>query len=282
MSKIAFIGGGQIAKIIVDRFIACGRQAADMIVVDPNNEKKAHFIKQYGIKVCDDTTSACETAEIIILAIKPQNITDVADKITFDLSGKLIISLVAGVTTARLQNLFGSVAIVRAMPNTPALLGLGATGFYVNAETSGTQRSEAENLFNTLGIAINVQNEEQLDAVTAVSGSGPAYYFLMMEEMIRTAIVLGLSQKDATALTVQTALGAATMVTQGHTSPQQLRAQVTSPNGTTYTAINTMQENGFAEVISKGMIACRDRAIELGKGQFIANYSTVNHVQTKV
>lgn len=152
------------------------------------------------------------------------------------------------------------------MPNTPALLGLGATGLYVNDHATGAQRAAAKAIIETFGICVAVESENLLDAVTAVSGSGPAYYFLMIEEMICAGTALGLTPKDAKALTLQTALGATTMATQGDAdSPENLRARVTSPNGTTHAAIVSMQENGFGGVIAKAMTVCRDRAVELGK-----------------
>lgn len=182
------------------------------------------------------------------------------------LSGKLILSIAAGVTIATLEGLFGPVAVARTMPNTPALLGLGATGLYVNDHAIEAQRLAAQAIIKAFGICVTVEREDLLDAVTAVSGSGPAYYFLMIEEMIRAGTVLGLRPEDAKALTLQTALGAATMAAQGD-EPEDLRARVTSPNGTTNAAIVSMQENGFGDVIAKAMTACRDRAVELGKAE---------------
>ena len=151
------------------------------------------------------------------------------------------------------------------MPNTPALLGLGATGLYANEHASEEQRAVTKGIVEAFGVCVTVECEELLDAVTAVSGSGPAYYFLMIEEMIRAGIALGLSPEDAKVLTLQTALGAATMASQGD-APEDLRGRVTSPNGTTHAAVEALQENGFGAVIATAMTACRNRAVELGLG----------------
>lgn len=263
MNTIAFIGGGNMASAIIGGMIASGWEPSRITVVDLNADQRGRLAAKHGIITTDDVASAV-TAEIIVLAVKPQVISAVAKQIQADLTGKLILSIAAGVTIASLQGLFGPVAIARTMPNTPALLGLGATGLFVNEHTTEAQRAAAKAIIEAFGICVTVGREDLLDAVTAVSGSGPAYYFLMIEEMIRVGTALGLPPEDAKALTLQTALGAATMATHGD-APEDLRARVTSPNGTTHAAIVAMQESGFGEVIEKAMTACRDRAVELGK-----------------
>ncbi|WP_276718627.1 pyrroline-5-carboxylate reductase [Pseudooceanicola nitratireducens] len=265
MEKIAFIGGGNMASAIIGGMIASGWAPSRITVVDPNADQRDRLAAQHGVTTTDDLASAA-AADIIVLAVKPQVIFAVAKQMDADLSGKLILSIAAGVTIATLEDLFGPVAIARTMPNTPALLGLGATGLYVNEHASEDQRAVVKGIIESFGICVSVEREDLLDAVTAVSGSGPAYYFLMIEEMIRAGTSLGLPREDAKALTLQTALGAATMVSQGDAS-EVLRARVTSPNGTTHAAIASMQKNGFGNVVAKAMTACRDRAVELGKTQ---------------
>lgn len=263
MDKIAFIGGGNMAAAIIGGVIASGREPLWITVVDPNADQRERLASEHNVRTTDDVADATD-ADIIVLAVKPQVIPAVAKQMDADLSGKLILSIAAGVTLANLENLFGPVAVARAMPNTPALLGLGATGLYVNSYASETQHRAAKDIIEAFGICVTLEREDLLDAVTAVSGSGPAYYFLMIEEMIRAGTALGLAPKDAKALTLQTALGAATMAAQGD-APENLRAHVTSPNGTTHAAIVSMQDNGFGEVVAKAMTTCRDRAVELGK-----------------
>lgn len=262
MDKIAFIGGGNMAAAIIGGLVSSGWEPSWITVVDPNAHQRDRLAREHGIHTSEDVVMA-EIADIIVLAVKPQVITAVAKQMDANLSGKLILSIAAGVTIATLEDLFGPIAIARTMPNTPALLGLGATGLFVNEHTTEAQRVAAQAIIEAFGICVTVEREELLDVVTAVSGSGPAYYFLMIEEMIRVGTALGLPPEDAKALTLQTALGAATMAAQGST-PEDLRARVTSPNGTTLAAIVSMQENGFGDVISKAMTACRDRAVELG------------------
>jgi pyrroline-5-carboxylate reductase len=263
MDKIAFIGGGNMAFAIIGGLVTSGWEPFRITVVDPNADQRERLEQEHGVHATGDVASAAQ-ADIIVLAVKPQVIAAVAAQLDADLSGKLILSIAAGVTISTLEGHFGSVAIVRTMPNTPALLGRGATGLFVNEHTSEAHRMTAQSIIEAFGICVTVEREEVLDAVTAVSGSGPAYHFLMIEEMIRAGIALGLSEQDAKALTLQTALGAATMAAQGD-APEDLRARVTSPNGTTHAAIVSMQESGFGDVIAKAMTACHNRAVELGQ-----------------
>jgi len=256
-----------MATAIARGLIANGTDPSVITMVDPNLDQRTLLQDTLGVTVSEDAASACKEASTILLAVKPQVVEAVAEQIKLagDLSDKLLISIAAGITLEALEHLFGAIAIARAMPNTPALLGLGATGLFVNAYTTTAQQAEAEGFIEAFGICVTVEREELLDAVTAVSGSGPAFYFLMIEEMIKAGIKLGLSPNDAKNLTLQTALGAATMAAQGDVEPDELRQRVTSPNGTTHAAITAMQENGYGEIIEKAMIACRDRAIQLGK-----------------
>ncbi len=193
------------------------------------------------------------------LAVKPQVIPHVAERVVGALKGKLLISIAAGVPIARLKALFGPMAIVRTMPNTPDLLGLGATGSFANDRVDAAQRARARTIVEAFGLCVGLPREDLLDAVTAVSGSGPAYFFLLVEEMIRAGVTLGLMREDATALTLQTALGAASMAAQGNVPPEELRRRVTSPNGTTHAAITSIQQDGLTDMISRAMTACRSR-----------------------
>lgn len=267
MSRITFIGGGNMATAIAGGLIANGTSPSDIAMVDPNSGRRTHLQETLGVKVFDDATEACSDADVIILAVKPQTVSTVAKQITSktNLGEKLLISIVAGVTLASLETMFGRMAIVRTMPNTPALIGLGATGLYPNSQTTEAQCAESTRIIEAFGICVTVEREDLLDAITAVSGSGPAYYFLMIEEMIKAGIKLGLSAEDTSKLTIQTALGAARMAAQGEVEPDELRRQVTSPNGTTHAAITSMQDDGYGDMIEKAMVACHDRAIELGK-----------------
>ena len=265
--NICFVGGGNMASAIIGGLIADGLSEGAITVVDPSEAQRAQLMSDHGVKTSADAGKACAEATIIVLAVKPQIVSVVAEQVVAagSLDGKMLISVAAGVTLATLEQLFGDIAVARTMPNTPALLGLGATGLFCNAKTTDEQKQQAVKIIEAFGICVPVEREDLLDAVTAVSGSGPAYYFLMIEEMIKAGVALGLPQEAASALTLQTALGAASMAAKGDVDPAELRRRVTSPNGTTHAAITSLQDSGYGEVIEKAMTACRDRAIELGK-----------------
>jgi len=178
----------------------------------------------------------------------------------------LVVSIAAGINQHSLSQWLGAdTAIVRCMPNTPALVLTGATALHANTKVTAEQRNLAENILRSVGIALWVKDESELDAVTAVSGSGPAYYFLLMEAMEKAALELGLSEVTARLLVQQTALGAAKIALESPESPEQLRKRVASPGGTTQRAIETFEQGGFTELVSKALHAARDRSIEMSK-----------------
>lgn len=267
METIAFIGGGNMASAILGGLIAQGMAPAQITVVDPCADQRAHLQATYGVRTTDDVTAGCAETDTVVLAVRPQVIAQVAKRVAGAFMGKLLISIAAGVSIARLEALFRPIAIVRTMPNTPALLGLGATGIFANDRTDAAQRARAKIIVQGFGMCVDLPREDLLDAVTAVSGSGPAYSYLLIEEMIRAGASLGLTREDATMLTLQTALGAASMAAQGDVPPEDLRRRVTSPNGTTHAAITSMQKDGIADMVSRAMTACRDRAVELGRAE---------------
>lgn len=255
-----------MARAIIAGLITNGTDPQTITVVAPSQATRASLEDDFAVITSDDHKAA-QNAQCVILAVKPQIMATVADQITskVDLSNKLIISLAAGITLSRLEELFGDCAITRTMPNTPARIGLGATGIFPNERTTESQLETVTAITDAFGISVVVETEELLESVTAISGSGPAYFFLMLEEMIRCGQELGLSPEQATSLTLQTALGAASMAQSQQTDPQTLRRQVTSPGGATHAAITSMQESGFSELITKALNACRSRSIELGK-----------------
>ncbi|MEX0365048.1 MAG: pyrroline-5-carboxylate reductase [Ruegeria sp.] len=267
METIAFIGGGNMASAILGGLIAQGMAPAQITVIDPGADQRAHLQASYGVRTTDDVTAGCAEADTVVLAVKPQVIAQVAKRVAGAFKGKLLISIAAGGSIARLEAFFGPMAIVRTMPNTPALLGLGATGIFANDRVDAAQRARAQTIVQAFGLCVDLPREDLLDAVTAVSGSGPAYFFLLIEEMIRAGAGLGLTREDATALTLQTALGAASMAAQGALPPEELRRRVTSPNGTTHAAITSMRQDGFVDMVTRAMTACRDRAVALGKAE---------------
>jgi pyrroline-5-carboxylate reductase len=180
------------------------------------------------------------------------------------LKGKPLIIIAAGVKLATLEKLFGEIAIARTKPDTPALLVLDATALHASAHATHAQRTKAVKIIEAFGICESVDCEDLLDAVTAVSGNEPAYFFLMKEEMIKAGVKLGLTTNEASRMMLQAALGAASMASNGDVAPDELRRKVTALKGTTHAAITSMQDSGFGSVIEKAMFACRDRAVEIG------------------
>ena len=266
---IAFIGAGNMARSLVGGLLNNGWPAQRLIATATSEATRSDIRTTFAIATEADNRLATFRADVVVLCVKPQImaavLTDLAPAIKHD---TLIISVAAGIPMTRLQAwAAGELAIVRAMPNTPALLGCGATGLFANAAVSPQQKSLAERIFTAVGMAHWVTEESQIDAVTALSGSGPAYYFLLMELMEKEAIRLGLDSQTARQLTQQTALGAATMAMHSEVDVAELRRRITSPNGTTEQAIKTFQEQGLPELVAKAMDAAFNRSIELAAEQ---------------
>lgn len=264
--QIAFIGGGNMAASIIGGLIAAGATAGNIRVSDPLPESHAR-LRALGPIICDtDTGAVIRGADVVVLAVKPQimqsALAPVADAIG-ELN-PLIISIAAGIPLSALQRwLSPQVPIVRCMPNTPALIGRGATGLYASDAVADQQRNIARDIMAAAGDALWVESEAQLDAVTAVSGSGPAYFFYMIEVMIRIGQELGLSETQARQLTLQTASGAAAMASRDGVDVATLRQQVTSPGGTTQAALESMQAAGYEELMRRALTAARDRSLSL-------------------
>jgi len=243
------------------------RYAADRITVtDPDQQKLAQLQQQYSINTCADNTQAVKNAEVLLLAVKPQVLHAVCENIKAPIqnSRPLVISIAAGIRSTDIDRwLGGKNAVVRCMPNTPALIQAGASGLFANEHTDDSQKQIAEKILSAAGITLWVDKENQLDAVTAVSGSGPAYFFLFMQAMQKAGCQLGLSEQAARLLTQQTALGAARMALEGKEDAATLRARVTSKGGTTAAAIASLENSHFSAIIEEALTAARDRAIEL-------------------
>jgi len=266
MSKIAFIGGGNMAAAIIGGLVRQGDIQPDLIQVsDPNLEQREALSQQYGVSTASDNLEAIHAADVVIMAVKPQMMKEVLLplKATLAEHQPLLVSIAAGISLNSLENWSGCQNRVRCMPNTPALLAEGATGLVASDSVSMDQKNQADQLLKATGITVWLKNEAEIDAVTALSGSGPAYYFLMMESMITAGQKLGLSAETATQLTIQTALGAGRMASESDVGPHELRRRVTSPGGTTQRAVETFVEGELPELVEKAMVAARDRAVEL-------------------
>ena len=267
MSSIVFIGGGNMASCIVGGMIARGFEAEDITATAPNKSSQERLKSRFGISATDDNRSAVAHADIVVLAVKPQ----IMRKVAMDLASALkadavVVSVAAGISINSLQLWLGnSTAIVRAMPNTPSLVLSGATGLFANELTSQSHKDSVDQIFNAVGYCCWVESEEQINAVIAVSGSGPAYFFRILEIMQAVGQELGLSEEIARNLVLQTALGASQMAKVSDSSPAQLRQQVTSPGGTTERALSTFQQDGLEAIFRRAMTSASQRAEEMSK-----------------
>ncbi len=266
-ATLAFIGGGNMARSLIGGLIADGYPAGHIWVADPDKERLAELAAAFGIRVTPDNAEAASVAEAVVLAVKPQVMRSVAESLRGLIAHRapLVISIAAGVRESDLDRwLGGSAAIVRCMPNTPALVQSGATALYGNSRVSAAQRDIAESLLRAAGITRWVDDEQLLDAVTAVSGSGPAYFFLFIEMLEHSARELGLTDNTARLLALQTALGAAKMALESSEDAATLRQRVTSPGGTTQAALEVLEQGGIRELFDKAVRAAARRAAELG------------------
>ena len=266
--KIGFIGGGNMASSLISGLIASGHSPQDLWVSDINQDALKVLAQNLNVNTSTNNDDIINAVDVVVLAVKPQILSTVAKNATASIQQKqpLVVSIAAGISQQSLSQWLGNnIAIVRCMPNTPALVLTGATALHANAQVTAEQHDLAENIMRSVGIALWVNDESELDVVTAVSGSGPAYYFLLMEAMEKAAIEMGMNEVTARLLVQQTALGAAKIALESSESPEQLRKRVTSPGGTTQQALETFEEGGFTALVSKALHAARDRSIEMSK-----------------
>ena len=265
--RIGFIGAGNMASAIVGGLIRNGLSPSQLYLSDPNETTLEQIANQWAVNTTSSNLASVTPSDVIILAVKPQVMDKVCESIsTADLQNKLIISIAAGITLDNLTQWLkqpNQVPMVRAMPNTPALVNEGATGFFSNSAVDEDQKQITNELFSSIGLCVEVAAEADIDAVTAISGSGPAYFFYLMEAMIEAGENIGLAPDVAQRLALQTAKGAATLALKESAEPKELRRRVTSPGGTTEAAINTFENQGVKQSIQAGIIAARQKAIEL-------------------
>ncbi|RZF50156.1 pyrroline-5-carboxylate reductase [Acinetobacter halotolerans] len=263
--NICFIGGGNMAQALIGGLLSRGLPTTRITVSDPV-EQIRQILEEKGIQTTTDNVAAIKEADVVVLAVKPQVLATVLQPLKGLLSDKLVISIIAGAEIQTISDLIGgSERIVRVMPNTPALVQTGAHGIYASAAVGTKDRELTSQILAATGLTIWVDNEAQIDAVTAVSGSGPAYFFYLMESMIRAGKNLGLDEKVATALTLQTALGAAQMAITSSNSPAELRKNVTSPNGTTQAALEVFDRGQISQNIQAALAAAQKRSQELAQ-----------------
>lgn len=271
--NLAFIGGGNMATSLIGGLIADGYDPATIAVADINQTQLDNLSQRFQVRSFSDPVAAAKGADVIVLSVKPQAISTVAKQLSASIIEQqaLVISIAAGIRTADIARWIGSdsrgkqCAVVRAMPNTPALVQCGATALFANDQVNQEQREQAESIMRATGIAVWVDDEDMINTVTALSGSGPAYFFRIMESLEAAAVKLGLPKQTAHLLTLQTALGAAKMALESTDDIVSLRERVTSPGGTTERGLQIMQEKQIDNVFEAVLTAARDRSVELAE-----------------
>ena len=265
---IAFIGGGNMARSLVGGLVARGWPAARLHVAEPNAALRDGLARDFGVEASDDNAAIAAKARVWLFAVKPQVMRGVAQALAplAAACAPMAVSIAAGITADQLDRwLGGGQAVVRAMPNTPALLGAGATGLHANVRVSAAQRALAERLLGAAGTTTWIPEEAAMEAVTGLSGSGPAYVFLLAEAMQAAGRAEGLDADAARELSLQTIFGAARMLLESGETAEVLRQRVTSPNGTTQAAIETFEAGGFRELVARAIGAAAQRGRELSQ-----------------
>ncbi|MGB1221564.1 MAG: pyrroline-5-carboxylate reductase [Alcanivoracaceae bacterium] len=259
---IGFIGAGNMATALAGGMIAKGIRPARIWMSDLSQDRLADVQRMHPVHTSQDNAEVVRRADILVLAVKPQVMESVCAALRAHFSDQppLVISIAAGVTVASLKQWLGDVPVVRCMPNTPALVQAGATGLFADPSVSSDQRAAAGDILASVGLTFWFDREDMLDAVTAVSGSGPAYFFLVMESMINAAMDLGLEADTARRLVLQTAWGASQLAITSESGPDVLRQQVTSPGGTTAAALEAFYAGELPDLVKKALTAARDRS----------------------
>jgi pyrroline-5-carboxylate reductase len=264
---IAFIGAGHMAGSLINGLTSDGYDPTCIVASDTNPDALAAMARRTGVRTTAENAVAADS-DVVVLAVKPQTLQGVAREIAPVVQRRrpLVISIAAGIREDALEDWLGDgVALVRTMPNTPAMIGAGATVLHAGSGVTDAQRDTAESILRAVGLTRWVDDEGLLDAVTALSGSGPAYFFLVMEAMEAAAIELGIPRGTARLLTLQTALGAARMAIESDEEPATLRRRVTSPGGTTERAVAVFEDGGLRGLFARALTAARDRSVELSR-----------------
>jgi pyrroline-5-carboxylate reductase len=266
--KLAFVGAGNMAAALIGGLVKRGLAGEHIVAADPSREQLQRLVQQYGIKTAADNAGAVHGAEVVILAVKPQQMRAAAQGLAPHLAAgrPLVISVAAGIPHAALARWFGPhIPVVRTMPNRPALNGFGATGLYAPASVGAAHRALAESIMAAVSATVWVEHESQMDTVTALSGSGPAYFFLFMEALEAAAHERGLPNEVAHQLTLETAFGAAQMARGSTESLASLREQVTSKGGTTAAALDVLNAAGLRAIVAHAVAAADRRSAELAE-----------------
>lgn len=264
--KITFLGGGNMASALIGGLLKTGFAADDIAVVELSGEGRARLEESFGVRCYAGPDAAALACDVLLLAVKPQQMRDACAPLAPLLGRQLVISIAAGLRLADLARWLGGHAkLVRAMPNTPALIGAGVTGLCAAPAVSADERASAERILRAVGSTLWIADEAQMDSVTAVSGSGPAYVFLFIEALQRAAADLGFTLAQARQMAIETTLGAARLAAQSDEPASVLRERVTSKGGTTAAALQAMAERGVGDGIVAGVFAADARGRELGE-----------------
>jgi pyrroline-5-carboxylate reductase len=263
--NITFIGGGNMATALIAGLLKAGPGPLTVRVADPSKEARERLVREHGVETFPQTAAAVRGADVIVLAAKPQAMpTVLAELAPVIEEGQLALSIAAGTTVSDMQSALGKHRpVVRAMPNTPALIGRGICGLFASETCRRHHLEQAERIMRAVGEAVWVQDEALMDVVTAISGSGPAYFFLLTEALTIAGTDLGLREEDARRFAICTAEGAGAMLRQSEESPEVLRTRVTSPGGTTQAAIDLMESRGFRDLVGEAVRAATRRGREL-------------------
>jgi len=265
-TAVAFIGGGNMARSLIGGLIRAGSAPASVAVGEPSVELAAALTRDFGVAAESDNRAAVRAASTWVLSVKPQVVRQVCESLREEAQARrpLVISVAAGIRVGQIEQwLGGCLAVVRCMPNTPALIGAGASGLFANARVNAAQRQLAESIVSSSGVVAWIEDETLMDTVTAISGSGPAYFFLLVEAMEEAAVAQGMPRDIARKLAMQTCLGAGRMLTEGGVPPRTLRERVTSPGGTTQAALDSFAASGFADAVARAVAAATARGREM-------------------
>jgi pyrroline-5-carboxylate reductase len=265
MTRIAFIGGGNMARSLIGGLLKTGIAASSVSVAEPRAEARQELGREFGVACYADARLAAAEAEVVLLAVKPQVMPALRAELQDVLRQHrpMLISIAAGVRIDQLERWFGALPIVRCMPNTPALIGAGATGLCANSRVSPPQRAIAQRILDAAGLTRWLEDEALMDTVTALSGSGPAYFFALVEALEDAAVAQGMPRETARALAAQTCLGAGRMLAESGEDPSELRRRVTSPNGTTQAALESFGADGLPRMVARAVAAATRRGEEL-------------------
>lgn len=266
MTRLAFIGGGNMARSLIGGLLKTGVAPATISVSEPQAASRETLGREFGVACYAENQQAAAEAEVLVLAVKPQIMPAIHAELqeTLQRNRPLLISIAAGVRLEQLARWFGEdLPIVRCMPNTPSLIGAGATGLCANSHVSAAQKDTAQQVLDSAGMTRWIDDEALMDTVTAISGSAPAYFFAIVEALEDAAVAQGLPRETARALAAQTCFGAGQMMVESGEDPAVLRKRVTSPNGTTQAALESFTADDLPRIVARAVTAARDRGVEL-------------------